>query len=365
MAEDQEVGIKKIGKKSEDVNSKIAESKMQIQETQKIKDSNKLKNKASKSRPKAKVSDKKIKIIKDLAEKLKNHKTILLVSVKNLPSQQLQKIKKDLRGKADVKIVKKTSLIRAINEAKSENLNKLKEHIKADMALAFSDEDAFEIAAWLFKNRNPIAARQGQVADDDIKVDAGPTSLVPGPDIIALGNIGLKVAVQEGKISIKEGKVVLKKGEKVTLDIASILQKLEIKPFMIGLNPAVIYDSNAGEIYVGIKIDRQEALDNLMMCQAKALGFTQNLRIITKETIGYLLAKANSEMQALEKLAPKEEAKEEPKADEKKEEEKTGEVKEEPKAKVAAGAQPEDKPTQESKDSNKKDNVEIKSEEAK
>jgi large subunit ribosomal protein L10 len=273
------------------------------------------KKQEKKGRPKREIPQKKLKAVEKLAEDMKKSSTIMILSIRNLPSPQLQKIKKDLRGKAEVQVAKKSIVERAIDSVGIEEMKALKEHLEADTAIALSNEDAFDIAAWLFENRNPIAAKQGQEATDDIKVEAGATDLVPGPDISALGSVGLKVAVEEGKIAIKEPKVVVKKGDVVDENMASVLQKLDIKPFMVGLNPSVIYDSKTKKIYVGVRIDKQEALDNLLTAQSKGLGLAQKLQIITKDTIGYLLAKANAEANALEKLAPKE-----PAAEEKKEE---------------------------------------------
>lgn len=257
-----------------------------------------------KKKPKANVSKKKVKAVEKLAEDMKNAATIMLVSIRNLPSPQLQKIKKDLRGKATVQIAKKSIIERAIDLTSIEEMKALKEHLEADVAVALSKDDAFELAAWLFKNRNPIAAKIGQEATEDIKVEAGPTDLPPGPDISALSGVGLQVSVEEGKIAIKEPAVIVKAGETVSTDVASVLLKLDIKPFMIGLNPSVIYDSKAKKIYVGVKIDKDEALNNLLVAQSKGLGLAQKLQIVTKDTIGYLLAKANAEMEKLKSLAP-------------------------------------------------------------
>jgi len=271
--------------------------------------------KEKKSNPKFKVNKDAAKLkdteVKTLAEDMKNAKTLMVVSIRNLPSAQLQKIKKQLREKAIVKVIKKNILLRAIDAAGVSEMMDLKEHIESDCALAISSDDAFELAAWLTENRNPIAAKIGQEATDDITVEPGPTDLMPGPDISILGSVGLKVSVEEGKIAIKEAHTILKKGEVVNENLASVLLKLDIKPFMIGLNPTVIYDGEAKEIYVGVKIDKEEALNNLLIAQSKGLGLAQSLKLVTKDTIGYLLAKANAEAMALEKLAPVE-AKEEP-----------------------------------------------------
>ena len=54
-------------------------------------------------KPKAKVSEKKVNIVKEFSDLIKNKKTILIASIKNLPTSQFQEISKKLRGKAIVK----------------------------------------------------------------------------------------------------------------------------------------------------------------------------------------------------------------------------------------------------------------------
>lgn len=258
---------------------------------------------------KSHVSERKIKAVKRLAEEMKKSRAIIIVSIKNVPSQQFQKIKKNLRGKAKLNVVKKSILTRAIDETGIPELAGLKEHVLSDCALVLSDEEAFELASWMAENKNPISAKQGQTADDDIKIDVGPTSLLPGPAISELSSVGLKVSVEEGKIAIKQPKVVVKKGEKVSAEVASVLQKLDIKPFMIGLNPAVIYDSKDKKIYINVRIDKKQTLAYLLSSHAKALGFAQAVRYYCRDIIGHLLAKANAEACALGRLAPKEKQK--------------------------------------------------------
>jgi len=253
-----------------------------------------------------KINETKLKKVNELADKLKNSKTVMVISIRGVPSPQMQKIKKDLRGKAEVKVVKKNILERAIDATGIPEMEELKQHVKADCAIGLSGDDAFEIAGLLSGMRSPIAAKAGQEAPENINIEPGPTDLMPGPDISALGNVGLQVAVEEGKIAIKAPHTILKEGDVVTEDIASVLLKLDIKPFMIGLNPTVLYDSESKKVYVGVKIDKDEALNNLLLGKSKGLGFAQSLELITSDTIGYLLAKANSHANALEKLSPTE-----------------------------------------------------------
>jgi len=49
-----------------------------------------------KSERKTRVSDVKLKVVKDLAKDIENKNTILFASIKSLPTAQFQKIKKEL-----------------------------------------------------------------------------------------------------------------------------------------------------------------------------------------------------------------------------------------------------------------------------
>jgi large subunit ribosomal protein L10 len=247
----------------------------------------------------------KIEAVKRIAEEMKKAKTVMIVSIKSLPANQLQKMKKDLRGKAKMEVAKKSILQRAIEAAGIGEMMKLSEHVKEDYALLISDDDAFELSAWFTDNKNPIAAKEGQIAENDIIVEEGPTDLVPGPVISELGALGLQIMVEDGKITIRKSKVAVKKGDKVNSSAASIFQKLGIKPFMIGISPVAFYDSSSKKIYVDIKIDKKKMLENLISAKARAVGFAINLAYASKDTIGMLLAKANAQMNALSKLGNK------------------------------------------------------------
>ncbi len=254
---------------------------------------------------KAHVSEEKINAVKNIAEELKQARTIMLVSIKSLPSSQLQKIKKDLRGKAVIRVAKKSTLIRAIDASGISELNEIKKSVQEDCALLLSNDDAFELSGWFTENRNPIGAKEGQIAEADITIEEGPTDLVPGPVISELGALGLAIMVEDGKITIRKSKVAVKKGDKVSGPAVSIFQKLGIKPFMIGINPLAFYDSVSKKVYVGVKIDKKKMLEDFLSANARAVGFAVNRAYVCKQTIGMLLAKANAHFNALNKIANK------------------------------------------------------------
>jgi large subunit ribosomal protein L10 len=240
--------------------------------------------------------------VNELVERIKGSKTLMLVSVKGLPSKQFQEIKKAIREDAFVQMTKKNIVIRALNKFGKKSILLLENHINADIALVISDKDGYELAGIMASKKTPAYAKTGQIAPNDIEVKAGPTDLVPGPAISELGAVGIQIAVEDGKIAIKADKVILNGGQEIKENVASLLQKLDIKPFTVGLNPLVIYDVESGKIYRDIKIDSEGAKMELASGAGKALGFAQKIVYYCKETIGYLLAKANMDGEALEKL---------------------------------------------------------------
>lgn len=240
------------------------------------------------------IPEYKIKSVAELSDLIKNKKTILVASIKNIPGSQFQEIVKKLRGKAIVKVPKKNLIFRAIEESKNAEIKKLEEKLDDSFAILFSDIDAFELAGELLKSQSPAKAKPGQEAPTDIEVEAGPTELVPGPAISELGSVGLQVQVENGKLTIKESRVIVKAGEKIKPNVADIMAKLDIKPFKVGFTPLCAFDNSEKKFYSEIKIDKEGTLENLKYAYGKALPFTVSIGYISKDTIGFLLQKAEA-----------------------------------------------------------------------
>ncbi len=249
------------------------------------------------------VSEKKKTIVSELKELIKKKKTVLVASIKSIPSSQYQEIAKKLRGKAVVKVPKKNMVFRAIDDSGIEGIKKLKNEINESTAILFSDSDAFELAAELVGRKSPIKAKSGQVALSDIEIPEGPTDLVPGPAISELGSLGIKIQIEKGKIVIKEPKVIVKEGEKISPGAAEMMNRLGIKPFSIGFIPVAAFDTREEKLYLEIKIDPENTLKELKDSFSKAMGFAVNLSYTSKDTINVLIQKAAMQEKAMEKFA--------------------------------------------------------------
>lgn len=257
------------------------------------------KRKAMREKP---IPADKVKLVEELAHKMKSSKTLFVASIKGLPASQFQRIKKKMIGKAEVVMAKKTILLRAIEKTDKPKLQEFKELIIADTCLMFSQLDAFQVASELIDNQSAARAKAGDIAPEDIHVEAGPTDLLPGPAISELGSVGLKVAVENGKLAIREGRVIVKAGEVINQKVAGVLGKLNISPMRVGFIPVGAYDAESDKIYTEIKIDKAGALEELRIAISKSLGFAVNIGYTVKETISYFITKAAMQEKAIERI---------------------------------------------------------------
>lgn len=248
------------------------------------------------------VSEKKKTLVSELVDLIRKKKTILVVSIKNIPSSQYQEIAKKLRGEAVVKVPKKSVIFRAFDNSGIEEIKKLKNIIKDSTAILFSDADSFELASELVSKKSPAKARPGQEAPSDIEIPEGPTDLVPGPSISELGSLGIKIQIEKGKIMIKEPKVIVKQGEKISQAAAEMMNKLGIKPFSVGFIPIAAFDSIEKKVYVGISTDKEGTIKELKDSFSKSLAFAVNISYISYDTIKFLIQKAGRHEMALVKF---------------------------------------------------------------
>ncbi len=251
---------------------------------------------------KHKVSEKKVKSVKELAGLMDKYNTVLVGSTMNLASAQLQKARKVLREKSVVKYAKKSVALRAIDASKKEGIDKLKAQVTESPTLIFSNEDPFDLATVLSENKFPARAKAGQLSPKDINVEAGPTDLLPGPIISEFGAVGIKAGIVGGKIAIKAPKVIVKEGEKITSAVASILMKLDILPFEVGLETPIAYDSKNNKVYTGIKIDKAGTLAELTGLFATAYQFAIQVGYPTSENISQIIVNVGREGNALQKV---------------------------------------------------------------
>ncbi|MEK6820622.1 MAG: 50S ribosomal protein L10 [Nanoarchaeota archaeon] len=257
------------------------------------------------SREKA-IPKKKLETLSTIIKLIKENRSIVIVSIKNLPSNQFQAIKKKLKDNAVIMVVKKNIIGKAIDDIEKGTVKNFKKYLAEDQALIFSQLEPFELSAILSKNKTRARAKAGQVVEEDVVIEPGPTELVPGPIISEISNLGIKFSIENGKINVKERKIIARAGEKVTEGAASMMAKFDMKPILVGLEPVVAYDSKEDKIYEEIKIDEGKTVEELGNTFSKTLAFAVTIAYPCKETIKFLLGKASMQEKALSALIKEE-----------------------------------------------------------
>lgn len=200
------------------------------------------------------VKQRKNKYIDKLKECLETYKSMLLISIDFVGSQQMQKLRIALRGRAVV-LMGKNTIIRKIFREKAESNPALEEMIpliKGNVGFVFCNEDLAGIRKEVIAERVPAAAKTGAVAPCNVVIPAGPTILDPGQTTFFQAlNIGTKIT--RGSIEILSPVTLCEKGSKVSSSAVALLQKLNIKPFEYGIEVTHVFDN--GSLYAADILD--------------------------------------------------------------------------------------------------------------
>jgi len=174
------------------------------------------------------------------------YKNVLIIGVDNVGSNQLQKIRIALRGKAVVIMGKNTMMRKLIrdNLEKNPKLEALLPYIIGNMGMVFTNEDMSQLRTVITSFKVPAGAKTGVTAPDDVFVPAGPTGMDPGQTAFFQAlNIATKIA--RGAIEIINEVHLIKKGDKVTSSAVALLSKLDIKPFFYGVVVHGVYEDGS------------------------------------------------------------------------------------------------------------------------
>ena len=180
-------------------------------------------------------------------EKLKGlldeHRSILIVNVDNVSSQQMHEIRHSLRGEAVVLMGKNTMVRRAIKGFVADNpeYERLLPHVKGNVGFIFTNADLNEVRQKVVSNRIAAPARAGAIAPLDVYVPAGNTGMEPGKTSFFQA-LGVPTKIARGTIEITTDLKLVEAGSKVGASEATLLNMLNISPFTYGMTVAQIYD---------------------------------------------------------------------------------------------------------------------------
>nr|5TBW_p0 Chain p0, 60S acidic ribosomal protein P0 [Saccharomyces cerevisiae S288C]5TGA_p0 Chain p0, 60S acidic ribosomal protein P0 [Saccharomyces cerevisiae] len=200
------------------------------------------------------IREKKAEYFAKLREYLEEYKSLFVVGVDNVSSQQMHEVRKELRGRAVVLMGKNTMVRRAIRGFLSDlpDFEKLLPFVKGNVGFVFTNEPLTEIKNVIVSNRVAAPARAGAVAPEDIWVRAVNTGMEPGKTSFFQA-LGVPTKIARGTIEIVSDVKVVDAGNKVGQSEASLLNLLNISPFTFGLTVVQVYDN--GQVFPSSILD--------------------------------------------------------------------------------------------------------------
>jgi len=191
---------------------------------------------------------------------LETYKSIFVVTVDNVSSQQMHEIRISLRGEGVVLMGKNTMVRRALKgfiaDGSLPDVEKLLPFVKGNVGFVFTNEDLKKIREKILANRVAAPARPGAIAPIDVWVPAGNTGMEPGKTSFFQA-LGVPTKIARGTIEITSDLKIVEAATKVGPSEATLLNMLNISPFTYGMGISQIYDD--GQTFDATVLDIEES----------------------------------------------------------------------------------------------------------
>ncbi|KAL3481229.1 ribosomal protein L10-domain-containing protein [Aspergillus californicus] len=189
---------------------------------------------------------------------LDEYKTIFIVGVDNVSSQQMHEIRISLRGEGVVLMGKNTMVRRALKGfvADRPEWERLLPYVKGNIGFIFTNGDLKSTKEKILANRVAAPARPGAFAPADVWIPAGNTGMEPGKTSFFQA-LGVPTKIARGTIEITTDLKLVEANSKVGPSEATLLNMLNISPFTYGMTITQVYDQ--GQVFSSAVLDIEES----------------------------------------------------------------------------------------------------------
>ena len=243
---------------------------------------------------------KKRMMYQELQDMPTKYNVIALSKMTKVRATQLMSIRKKFRNDIKIRIIKNKVAIRAFEKVKGvagiENLSK---QLEGQCALMFTNISPFKLNLIFAQNKVFLAAKGGDIASKDIVVPAGNTGIAPGPVLSEFKVANVATKIDQGTIWVAKDTVVARPGDVISVPLASLLSKLNVKPIEAGI--AVNFAVAEGLIFKeqDLRISLEEYRTELVRSFQQALALATEAGYITAETVKPMLAKAQQQARSV------------------------------------------------------------------
>jgi len=185
---------------------------------------------------------------------LEEYKSIFVVNVDNVGSNQMHQIRQSLRGSSVVLMGKNTMVRRALRNAMGDkpDYEKILATVNGNIGFIFTNGDLKDVRKVILENRVSAPAKAGALAPNNVVIPAGNTGMEPGKTSFFQA-LGVPTKIARGTIEIISDVNLIEGGSKVGASEATLLNMLNISPFTYGMTIESIYD--AGNVFPSAVLD--------------------------------------------------------------------------------------------------------------
>ncbi|WP_435552519.1 50S ribosomal protein L10 [Natrinema sp. CGMCC1.2065] len=234
--------------------------------------------------------------VAELEEIIERYDSVGIVGIAGIPSKQLQDMRRDLYGTAQLRVSRNTLQARALEDA---GFGDLVEHVEGQVGIVGTNENPFSLYKELEASKTPAPINEGEVAPNDIVIPEGDTGVDPGPFVGELQSIGANARIEDGSIQVMEDSTVLEAGEEVSADLANVLNELGIEPKEVGLDLRAVVADGVRFDPEDLDIDVEAYESDVSTAAARARNLAINASFPTASTAPTLIAKATGEAKSL------------------------------------------------------------------
>jgi len=236
--------------------------------------------------------------VAELTEFVGSYDAVGIVDLTGIPSRQLQDMRRDLHGQAELRMSRNTLIERALAEV-NEGAEDLGQFVSGHVGLIGTDDNPFGLFKQLEASKTSAPIGAGEVAPNDIVIPEGDTGVDPGPFVGDLQQVGADARIDGGSIKVMSDSHVLDAGETVSSDLANVLGELGIEPKEVGLDLRAVFADGVLFEPDELAIDVDEYRADVQSAAAAARNLSVNAAYPTARTAGTLLGKAAGDAKAV------------------------------------------------------------------
>ncbi|MBV0901841.1 50S ribosomal protein L10 [Haloarcula salina] len=236
--------------------------------------------------------------VDSIVEMIESYESVGVVNIAGIPSRQLQDMRRDLHGTAELRVSRNTLLKRALDEV-DDGLEDLNGFVTGQVGLIGTNDNPFSLFQELEASKTPAPISAGEVAPNEIVIPEGDTGVDPGPFVGELQSVGADARIQEGSIQVLSDSVVLDAGEEVSQDLSNVLSELGIEPKEVGLDLRAVFADGVLFEPEELELDIDEYERDIKAAAGRAFNLSVNAEYPTATTVKTMLQSARGDAKSL------------------------------------------------------------------